>query len=202
MIAYLKSFIFIAILRGNLGKFQVVTQTVLLQIQVVHNCFWSSLTIGWPGISNTGIAIPPSRTNQYKHSFFVRTDVDWNHLDENIVSAEKLESFKSVLAVQRGSYDITLQIVQWTSPKSVIWLHLSQWLITLFLLYCTNFINKSQKYYYTFQTLCQHYLTSATAYRVVLVQSVACPSHLLVPSEAIPTGFLDQSLPLFLISCS
>jgi hypothetical protein len=36
-----------------------------------------------------------------EHSFFVRTAVDWNHLDENTVSAEKLESFKSALAVHR-----------------------------------------------------------------------------------------------------
>ena len=33
--------------------------------------------------------------------FFVRTAVDWNHLDANTVSAEKLESFKSALAVHR-----------------------------------------------------------------------------------------------------
>jgi hypothetical protein len=47
------------------------------------------------------IAIPgPSRTDQYKHSFFIRTAIDWNH-QENTVSAEKLESFKSALAVHR-----------------------------------------------------------------------------------------------------
>ena len=57
-------------LRGNLGKsthktlknkfqhlgkrkFQVITLTTLLQIQVVCNRFWSSSTIGRPGISNT-----------------------------------------------------------------------------------------------------------------------------------------------------
>jgi hypothetical protein len=45
--------------------------------------------------------IPQSRTDQYKHSFFVQTAVDWSHLDGNTVSAEKLESFKSVLAEHR-----------------------------------------------------------------------------------------------------
>jgi hypothetical protein len=60
------------------------------------------------------------RTDQYKHSFFIQTAVDWNHLDENTVSAEKLESFKSAIATkslstrhfiaQQGSYDVTLQI--------------------------------------------------------------------------------------------
>ena len=47
------------------------------------------------------IVIPPSRTDQYKHSFFVQTAVAWNHLDENTVPAEKLESFKSALADHR-----------------------------------------------------------------------------------------------------
>ena len=47
------------------------------------------------------IVIAPNRTDQYKHSFFVQTAVDWNHLDENTVSAEKLESLKSALADHR-----------------------------------------------------------------------------------------------------
>ena len=47
------------------------------------------------------IVIPQSRTDQYKHSFFIQTAVDWNHLDENTVSAEKLESFKSELVDHR-----------------------------------------------------------------------------------------------------
>ena len=63
------------------------------------------------------ITIHPSRTDQYKHSFFVQTE-HWNHMDENTVSAEKLKKFKSALAVlsirhfiaQEGSYDVTLQI--------------------------------------------------------------------------------------------
>jgi hypothetical protein len=39
----------------HLGKriFQVVTRTNLLQIHIVHNRFWSSLTIGRPGILNS-----------------------------------------------------------------------------------------------------------------------------------------------------
>jgi hypothetical protein len=39
----------------HLGKriFQVVTRTNLLQIHIVRNRFWSSLTIGRPGILNT-----------------------------------------------------------------------------------------------------------------------------------------------------
>ena len=51
--------------------------------------------------NNKCIAIPPSRIDQYKHSFFVRTAIDWNHLDENTVFVEKLECFKSAFAHHR-----------------------------------------------------------------------------------------------------
>ena len=67
--------------------------------------------------------IPPSRTDQYKHSFFVQTAVDWNHLDENCpqrnskVSSPRSQyivtkslSTRHIIA-QQGSYDvITVQI--------------------------------------------------------------------------------------------
>jgi len=31
--------------------------------------------------------VPSSQTEQYKHSFFVKTVVDWNHLADDIVDA-------------------------------------------------------------------------------------------------------------------
>ena len=36
-------------------------------------------------------------TEQLKHSFFVRTVVEWNHLDTELVHAETVESFKDSL---------------------------------------------------------------------------------------------------------
>ena len=62
------------------------------------NCVTNNIVTSSVRNNNKCIVILPSRTDQYKHSFFVRTAVDWNHLDENTVSAEKLESFKSVFA--------------------------------------------------------------------------------------------------------
>ena len=41
--------------------------------------------------------IPYTRTPQYKNSFFVRTLVEWNHLDEETAHAQTVEGFKSAL---------------------------------------------------------------------------------------------------------
>ena len=65
------------------------------------NCVTNNIVTSSVRNNSKCIMIPPSRTDQYKHSFFVQTAVDWNHLDENTVSAEKLESFKFALADHR-----------------------------------------------------------------------------------------------------
>ena len=42
-----------------------------------------------------------SNTEQYRHSLFVRTALDWNHLNDNAVLAEKQEGFKAAIADHR-----------------------------------------------------------------------------------------------------
>jgi hypothetical protein len=54
------------------------------------NCITNNIVTSSVRNNSKCIVIPPSRTNQYKHSFFVQTAVDCNQLDENTVSAEKL----------------------------------------------------------------------------------------------------------------
>ena len=63
------------------------------------NCITNNIVTSSVRYTSKCIVIPQSRTDQYKHSFFIQTD--WNHLDENTVSAEKLESFNSALADHR-----------------------------------------------------------------------------------------------------
>ena len=41
--------------------------------------------------------VEKAKTEQYKHSFFIKTTVEWNHLDSDIVHAETVEGFKSAL---------------------------------------------------------------------------------------------------------
>ena len=36
-------------------------------------------------------------TEPYKNSFFPRTIIDWNHLDDNIVRAETVDSFRKAV---------------------------------------------------------------------------------------------------------
>ncbi|KAK7096441.1 hypothetical protein V1264_005737 [Littorina saxatilis] len=45
--------------------------------------------------------VPRCNTEQYRHSFFPKTVVAWNQLDEVTVSSASTESFKSALAVAR-----------------------------------------------------------------------------------------------------
>jgi hypothetical protein len=63
----------------------------------IDNCIINNIVTSSVRNNSKCIVIPPSS----KHSFFVQTAVDWNHLDENTVFAEKLESFKSALADHR-----------------------------------------------------------------------------------------------------
>ena len=41
--------------------------------------------------------IPSSKTHQFSNSFFVKTRIDWNHLEYSVVCATSVESFKSAL---------------------------------------------------------------------------------------------------------
>ena len=50
-------------------------------------------------VRNTrGFQLPAYNTKQYQNSFFVRTVVDWNHLEENIVKAGSVCAFTSALS--------------------------------------------------------------------------------------------------------
>ena len=46
--------------------------------------------------------VPESHTDQYCHSFFPKTIVEWNHLDNTIVHQKSVDSFKSALAKARS----------------------------------------------------------------------------------------------------
>ena len=40
---------------------------------------------------------PQCKTEIHKNSFFPRTIIDWNHLDDNIVRAETVDSFRKAV---------------------------------------------------------------------------------------------------------
>ena len=43
------------------------------------------------------LEVPTSNTEQFRHSFFVRSIIDWNHLEEQTVHAKTVENFKTAL---------------------------------------------------------------------------------------------------------
>ena len=47
--------------------------------------------------NNRSFIVEHCKTEQLKHPFFVRTVVEWNHLDTETVRAETVESFKQAL---------------------------------------------------------------------------------------------------------
>ena len=50
--------------------------------------------------NNKCFKIPDSVTPVYKNSFFPRTIIDWNQLNDNTVNASSVESFKTQLQNQ------------------------------------------------------------------------------------------------------
>jgi len=47
--------------------------------------------------NDRGFVVKNTNSNQYKNSFFVKTIIEWNHLDSRVVHAETVEGFKSAL---------------------------------------------------------------------------------------------------------
>ena len=45
--------------------------------------------------NNRSLEIKPSRTSQQRNSFFIRTAVEWNHLDDSTVNLKTIPAFKA-----------------------------------------------------------------------------------------------------------
>jgi hypothetical protein len=44
------------------------------------------------------VVVEHPNTEQYKNSLFIRTAIDWNHLENSLVTAKTTEEFKGLLA--------------------------------------------------------------------------------------------------------
>ena len=47
--------------------------------------------------NSKNLTVIRGNTQQYNNSFFIRSIVDWNHLDEEADSAKSVEAFKTAL---------------------------------------------------------------------------------------------------------
>jgi hypothetical protein len=45
--------------------------------------------------NSRAVTVTSSRTDQHKNSVFIRTAIDWNHLEESIVITGNIEEFKN-----------------------------------------------------------------------------------------------------------
>ena len=58
--------------------------------------------------------VSPSKSKPYRHLFFARTIIDWNHLEDDIVDAPSTEAFRKRLANIQPDYIHNLISVQST----------------------------------------------------------------------------------------
>ena len=66
------------------------------------NCISTNIVTRQSRINSKSVKVPEIKSEQYKNSFFVRTAIDWNNLDDNIVQSKTTEDFKTaVFSCQR-----------------------------------------------------------------------------------------------------
>ena len=68
-----------------------------VKVKRFENCETTNILDRHTSKNNRSFAVEHCKTEQLKHSFFVRTVVEWNHLDTATVRSETVESFKQAL---------------------------------------------------------------------------------------------------------
>ena len=64
------------------------------------DCISNNIVAKSETCNSKAFEIPRSYTDQYKQSFFVSTLIDWNHLDNSIVSSSTIDSFKKKISLR------------------------------------------------------------------------------------------------------
>ena len=71
------------------------------------NCISTNIVTRQSRINSKSIKIPEAKSEQYNNSFFVRTAIDWNNLEDNIVQSKTTEDFKTaIFSCQRSLYPL------------------------------------------------------------------------------------------------
>jgi hypothetical protein len=61
------------------------------------NCISANIVTRQSRINSKSVKVPEAKPEQYKNSFFVRTAIDWNNLEDNIVQSKTTEDFKTAI---------------------------------------------------------------------------------------------------------
>ena len=81
------------------------------------------------------IKIRTSNTNQYRNSFFIKTAVDWNHLNNPTVQSKTLESFKTRDLVSCRDAIKKGRFRHFGGPKIRVWKMAAMFWVALFSVY-------------------------------------------------------------------
>ena len=73
----------------------------LIRAKTYSDCERTNIVQSFVRNNSRSVVIPNCKTDQYRYSFFVRTSIDWNHLEEDTVRATKLENFKASIDKNR-----------------------------------------------------------------------------------------------------
>jgi hypothetical protein len=55
------------------------------------NCISTNIVTRQSRINSKSVKVPEAKSEQYKNSFFIRTAIDWNNLEDNIVQSKTTE---------------------------------------------------------------------------------------------------------------
>jgi hypothetical protein len=61
------------------------------------NCISTNIVTRQSRINSKSVKVPEAKSEQYKNYFFVRTAIDWNNLEDNIVQSKTTEDFKTAI---------------------------------------------------------------------------------------------------------
>ena len=62
------------------------------------NCESSNIVNRSATHNSRPFVIPRSPTDQFRHSFFVQTVLEWNHLNNNTMTASSIDNFKKMIS--------------------------------------------------------------------------------------------------------
>ena len=68
-----------------------------IRAKTFTDCVSKNIVKNYETVNNRCFKVPVAITDTYRNSFFVKTVIEWNQLDDNTTSAPSLESFKSRL---------------------------------------------------------------------------------------------------------
>ena len=105
------------------------------------NCISTNIVTKQSRINSKSIKIPEAKSEQYNNSFFVRTAIDWNNLEDNIVQSKQLKTSKQqFLAVSKTKSALSLPVVLKSSRDSTTYSYRRSFQLALLLTFRSSLL--------------------------------------------------------------